>query len=456
MKLLYKKSPMSVESFLAVYHTIDCMPVGQRLPVYSPNNEKNIGIITTMLEGIDIGTITITTLNRQQRRAAEASGAKIFELESIDGGHRKRCIYAYCTDEFSVNGKFFSELSDVEKQDFLDIELSVTIYTQLDAAVKGHIFRNLNKTTDVNFIEMVNSYGDIPVANYIRETVRTVKQIDNANNELFDYSYNSKKEANYRYLSFNNDRLKQDHAVARLSYRYITSPNSLLGGSADFDIATMYEDPSIGEKEIAAVVPKMKRHFTFLRQMGGFRKVLFKKGLTAHDFKTLSHLYMYMTDTYKSFEIKDAEEFYKAYATANVSLMQKDGPFSKTLHSPSGYTVEVMYKKFINAPWSTTKIKTAISYLIGEMPDLETLINVRDRKRDFNVLEKEAKLAGQKFRCAIDGKVLKWKDAHAAHIIAHTKGGGTQFSNLAMVRAVYNLEMGSMNLNDYVQSRRSA
>ena len=90
------------------------------------------------------------------------------------------------------------------------------------------------------------------------------------------------------------------------------------------------------------------------------------------------------------------------------------------------------------------------------MPDLETLVNVRDRKRDFNVLEKEAKLAGQKFRCAIDGKVLKWKDAHAAHIIAHSKGGQTQFSNLAMVRAVYNLEMGSMNLNDYVQSRRSA
>tara|TARA_B110000495_G_C23012659_1_gene599172 strand:- start:19 stop:1398 length:1380 start_codon:yes stop_codon:yes gene_type:complete len=459
MKLVipHKKSHVTVEEFIKQIDTIDCMPVGQRLPVYSPNNEKSIAIITNMWEGIDIGTITLTTLNRKQKRTAKALNKKVFKKESIDGGHRKRAISDYMLDLFPIDGKVWSELSDEQQQEFNDIILSFTEYTELDAATKGHIFRNLNRTTDVNFIEMVNSYGDLPIANYIRETVRTVKQINSQHHDLFNFNTaNKKNEPNFSYVSFNNDRLKQDHAIARLTYRYMTSPNSLLGGSADSDIATMYEDSSIGEKEINKMVPKMKRHLDFLVKMGGFRRVHFKNGLTLRDFKTLSYVWMYMQDTYKSFEIKDAEEFFKAYATANSALLLSDGKFGKILHDPSKYSVPEMYKNFINAPWSTTKVKTAISYLIGEMPDLETLIDVRDPKRDFNLLEKEAKLAGQKFRCAIDGKVLKWKDAHAAHIIAHSKGGQTQFSNLAMVRAVYNLEMGSMNLNDYVQSRRSA
>ena len=80
---------------------------------------------------------------------------------------------------FKVDGKFFSELTDEKKASFLDTELSFTIYDELDTVTKGQIFRTLNKTTDVNFIEMLNSYGDEVVANFIRETVRKVKQINN-------------------------------------------------------------------------------------------------------------------------------------------------------------------------------------------------------------------------------------------------------------------------------------
>ena len=92
-------------------------------------------------------------------------------------------------------------------------------------------------------------------------------------------------------------------------------------------------------------------------------------------------------------------------------------------------------------------------YLIGEMGDIENVISVKDTSRSFTVLEKEAKLAEQSFVCAIDHKPLKWKDAHAAHIIAHTNGGRTMYSNLAMVRACYNTEMGTMDLNQYKENR---
>ena len=48
------------------------------------------------------------------------------------------------------------------------------------------------------------------------------------------------------------------------------------------------------------------------------------------------------------------------------------------------------------------------------------------------------------------------KDAHAAHIVAHAKGGKTVYSNLAMVRACYNIDMGTMDLNTYKETYKRA
>jgi len=446
--MLYETKKHTIRDFRdTLYHKTECLPIGQRLPVYSKNNEKGIGIISSLLSGISIGTITITKLNRKQRRAV----AKVkYEFESIDGGHRKRSLWDYLNDGFKVDGKFFSELSEDKKKDFLDTRLTFDIYNELDAATKGHIFRTLNKTTDVNFMEMVNSYGDIPIANFVRETVRTVKQIDNECNTLFDFTWKTNGDPNYTYLSFDNDRLKQDHAFARIVYRYyVAKKGNLLGGSHDKDIESMYEDASVDETVINAIKPKTKKHLDFLRKLAMYRKQHYKTGLTQHDFKAMSFLYFYMIDTYGSFNILDAEEFFKVYATANSKLTNKHGSYADIIHDASGYTVQIMYKKYIAAPWDGKKISTAISYLVGEMGDLEDIIEVRDINRSFTVNEKEAKLAEQNFRCAIDGKKLKWNDAHAAHIVAHANGGRTVYSNLAMVRACHNTDMGTMDLNVY-------
>ena len=83
-------------------------------------------------------------------------------------------------NEFSINGKCFRELEEKEKKDFLNKELMFCIYDNLPNEEKGRIFRTMNETTDVNFIEMVNSYGDIPIANLIREITRLVPQIENS------------------------------------------------------------------------------------------------------------------------------------------------------------------------------------------------------------------------------------------------------------------------------------
>lgn len=373
-----------------------------------------------------------------------------FEYDSIDGGHRKRSLWSWLNDEIKLYGKYFSQLSEEEKNRVLDTQLTFDIYNKISTKEKGYIFRTLNKTTDVNFIEMVNAFGDIPIANFIRETVRRIKQIDNQYHDLFTFYFCGKKqEPKYQWLSFDNDRLKQDHAVARIAYRYFMHSDELLGGASDSQIEEMYQDESITDAKVSSISPKVKKHLDFLRIMADCRKVRFKNGLTQHDFKALSYLYFYLLDTYGSFEIDDSEKFFNVYAIANTKLMNQDDKYAEIIHKDSGYTVNVMYKKYIAAPWDTKKIKTATNYLIGEMGDIDDLIKTKDPKRNFTVAEKEAKLAAQKFKCAIDGKSLKWEDAHAAHIIAHKNGGRTVYSNLAMVRACYNTEMGSMDLNEY-------
>lgn len=449
--MLYQKKSYTVREFRdEMYRKTDCLPVGQRLPVYSKDNSKGVGIIETMKDGFDIGTITVMKLNRKERRAA---GTVKYSFESIDGGHRKRSLWDYLNDKFMVRGQFFSELSKDEQETFLDIPLSFTIYNEMISATKGRIFRTLNKTTDVNFIEKLNSYGDTPIANFVRETVRVVKQIDNECHSLFSYWINGKGEPRYQYLSFDNDRLKQDHAFARIVYRYINAlknkDEQLLGGSSDTSLAEIYEDDTLTVDDIKKVESKIKKHLDFLRKMGGYRSTIFKNGLTQHDFKALSYLWFYLVDTYGSFEIEDSEEFFEKYAQADKKVSNKYGYYADIIHEESGYSYAVMYKKYIAAPWDGKKINSALTCLVREMGDIEDLIETRDPRRDFSDQEKEAKLAEQGFRCAIDSKKLVWKDAEAAHVVAHTDGGRTVYSNLKMVRACYNKESGTMNLDEY-------
>ena len=455
----YTTDKKTIAQFREDYYSIDCQPVGQRLPVYTKNNSKSIGIIETLLNGEAIGMITImnlpteNSLNRSDRREFE----KAFRSESIDGGHRKRAIWAFLNDEFKVDGYFFSEMEDTLKKSFLEIELSFTVYEPLTTAKKGGIFRNLNKTTDVNFIEMINSYGNIPIANYIREKVRFIEQINNTFHILFKYHKSIKSEVIYDFLAFDNDRLKQDHLFARIVHRYITSPKELLGGTTDDALEDMYKDKTIIDVP-NSIDNKIVEHLDFLRLMAEARIIKLKAGLTLHDFKALSALYFYLLDSYKSFKIKDHMIFFEKFSEANEALKnpKASNKFTKIIHDESGYTVQVMYKRYMNAPQHADKTTTAISYLIREMGDIDSLIIPKDPKRNFVISDKKTKLAEQGFICGIDGMKLNYKDAHAAHIVAHANGGKTVYSNLMMVRACYNQEMGTMDVNTYKESFKKA
>ena len=168
----YYKQQITIRDFLMMYGDIDVQPVGQRLDteltLESGSREtKAQGIIGSILRGIDLGQITMHEVWRD------------FKYESIDGGHRKRYIKAFFENKFRVNGKFYRDLTQEEEDLFLNTEITFCIYTSLKVWDIGYIFRSLNETTEVNHQEMLNSYGNVPIANAIREMVRPVAGVNN-------------------------------------------------------------------------------------------------------------------------------------------------------------------------------------------------------------------------------------------------------------------------------------
>ena len=170
---------------------VDCLPIGQRLCIQGETTDKSREIIESMFLGLSINTITLT----------KTFDGSEYEYESVDGGHRKRAIRGFLRNKFRVFGKYFKDFDKEDKQRFLDYELNFCIYEPLTNAMKGQVFQTLNKTTEVSDQEMLNSFGNIPIANAVRQTVRTVKGIDEVH-PLFTKT--SSKKA-YEYIDYTNN-----------------------------------------------------------------------------------------------------------------------------------------------------------------------------------------------------------------------------------------------------------
>ena len=438
-KVKFKRITMTVKDYLDNwYNEIDCQPLAQRLPV-TEGPEKREGIINLMLKGIDIGQITLV----------KNTNESLYTKDSLDGGHRKRYIHGFYNNKFTVNGKYYNQLDLTEKTLFQNYELSFVIYEQLNVFTRGYIFRALNTVTDVNHMEMLNSFGDIAIANLVRFTVRSVPPKDNTIHELFTRSANPKNE--YRYLDFNNKRLKTEELLARIVYRYTQS--NLLGASSDEDIKNMYHKSD--ELNMDLLKQKTNEHCDFLL------KCAIKKnpgGLTQQDFKMLSFLYFYMVDTYGKFKIESYEDFIINFRKSLLKVSNnKDAYWGKTPNDVKFDSKARMkseaFTSYLGAPHHEKKIKQTVIWLLEEFK-IEDYITVLDSKRSFSKVQKERQLLEQDSNCYIDNLTLDYKHAHAAHIISHANGGKTIPENMKMVRARYNIEMGQSNLEEYKKQLR--
>jgi len=442
MKITFEVKTKTVREFLSPDDElsnlkIDCQPVGQRLPV-TESPYKREGIIRTMLKGDSIGQLTIAGNEKSLRYAKD----------SVDGGHRKRYIRDFVLGAFSVDGKYFNQLDDDVQEQFMDYPLSFCVYGSLSVSKRGEIFRNLNETTDVNHQEMCNSFGDIPLANLIRESVRVVPQVNNIPHQLFTLKPSTTGKQNFNYLEFDNNRLKTEELIARFVYRF--TKDKFLGSSADRDIKSMYEN-SFDEKQINDLEDELKKHCDFLLQCANAKKD-FAGGLTQQDFKMLSFLRFYLLDKYKVFKINDYIEFMKSYRDAFLLLSNNDKKYGKLINDTGidnrARMISEAFTSYLGAPDNAKKIKQTVTWLLLEFNVREHLC-IQDTKRSYTKTERETKLSEQNYKCGIDGEDLSLSDAEAGHIISYNNGGPSTMDNMVMVRREHNRAMGTTNLYDY-------
>ena len=441
----------TVSEFSNNSRKIDCNPIGQRPPVHTtPNNPKTRSIISSMIRGQCIGLITLVECFGQ------------YDYESIDGGHRKRGILDFYNGNFGVcdeEGRMFHELSDEEQKAFENYELLFSIYSPLDNETKGRIFRDLNTTTDCNKMEKLNSSGMTHIACLVRGIVRVAKGMDNKLSE--PHSIFEKTDGNnFRYLEGNNNRLVVEWYIARLSYGfYKEGGNSKFCSHTDKKHERMYYDDNLNKKKVSEIEKKLNAFLDFLFEVAKYRKGKYNNGIGMGERIMLFHLYIFLTEK-ESFEFRDVGEWYDA--VKNIHTDYSKDPDEKyqdilskkemdRLNEKTSMTIQSYYCHY-SRNWDCDKKQVKLCEWITTHPlwkKAKAEMIYLDPKRSFSKDDKEAKLQEQKGMCYIDGKPLKIKDAHAAHNIAHRKGGRTEMSNLFMVRKTYNIEMGQMTVTEF-------
>lgn len=448
---------ISIETFLKRAPQIDVHPIGQRLSVEKFYNSttstpsKAQSIIAAIFMGLDLSEIKIVRTESKSD----------YPFESIDGGHRKRAILNFVSNKFPIHksfpeigGLYFRQLDEATRERFLSYELRIVCYPVMNNVEKGRFFRQSNNSTPVNHQEMLNSYGDTAVANFVRETVRIVPRVNNDTHPLFDYSINSKGEDIYKYLAFANRRLDHDERVARITY--LVWKDRGLDACDKAELEELYESKDFNdEMTCKKVFNKVKACLDFMYEIAKVRRVYKKSGLSQQDFNMLMRLYIYMKDKYGDFKIEDAEEFFRAYETAMLKFVGRDEKKLISDQIKDGNDIRLRHEAFrgyLTVHTSKRKAVDTCKWLIevAGFDPFENGLKKLDSRRAFSRAMIEDKLAEQGFKCWVTGEKLTMKDAQGAHIRPHSKGGETIYENLVVVSAEHNRKMGEMNAYDYL------
>ena len=428
---------VNIRHFYNVIEPItDCNPIGQRPAVYlNIDNIKNVEIIQSIILGIDITQITLVKISDKK-----------YKYESLDGGHRKRAIKAYIAGDFRVFGKFYSELSEEEREKFLNYELTFIIYEPLSTFMKGYIFRNINKTTDVNNQENLNSYGNLAIANAIRQTVRQMS-MNGKVTKIHDF-FELTSSGNFKFIATDNLRLKLEEFVSRYYYRFYKGGDI---GSREFgEVQTMYLDENVNTNKIKKSVDSL---LDYLLNMAEARKgVAGSKGLAWGEMNTLANLYLFLFAQYGDWSMDDPIGFYRAFQEVyNDFYHDTKGRHENVVKfsfEGSGVTEKECFRNYAVNQNSYQKQEQLMKWVTSGF-DVCNFITIKDPTRNFPNWMKTVTLSNQNYVCAIDGLPLDWDEAEAAHIIAHAKGGKTILSNCSMVRKIHNSDMGTMDVTEY-------
>jgi hypothetical protein len=311
-------------------------------------------------------------------------------------------------------------------------------------------------------MEMLNSYGDIPIANTVRNMSRYIPTVGNSPHELFSNTYSIKQRKHiYSYVSFDNARLRIDEIVARLFY--ITyAGNGNLTTASNAELESMYRDSSLDNNAVSKLAVKVKEVLDFLIPMSNARKYWMKKPLNNAEFVLLYRLYFHYNEKYGSWKVDNIDAFFRSFKTAMQQFDRKDpsdyakGTFKlKNNGSNADSSDRLIHEAFhgyIGDHVSMEKSRQLIAWIEHFFdPFKDGSATVLDKKRVFTHSEKEHALAKQLFKDPITHQKLTLHDGVGGHIEAHSKGGSTNIDNLMVLSKEVNSEMGAMNALEYLE-----
>jgi hypothetical protein len=417
---------------------------------------KSQGIINSALMGYDLGEVTLV---RTEKGSASP-------FETLDGAHRMRAIRDFCANKFPTHkslpygGKFFKNLEPEQRKAIMSFMIRIVIYEGLSNEAKGLMFRLRNGGTPVNHMEMLNAYGNIPIANLIRFTARKVvgepTEPHQIMHSIMVRGTDGELKERHTYVKFPNSRLCHDEMIARIAYLFYKGGE--ITSCDKKELQQMYDDATLTEDKVTRIGKKVNECLNFMLEVADGRKQLKRgHGLSTNEFTMLYRWYIYFTKKYGPFRMLNSMMFYISLETALNRFIGDDKTklvsdlYQETARSDPRLIHEA-FKGYLGAHNSARKIEKTCEWLTeigGFDPVKDGSISLVDSMRVFPVKMIEEKLSTQGYRCWVTGKPLTMKEAQGGHIIPHSKGGKTSYDNLIVVHKSHNISMADMNAYDY-------
>lgn len=413
--------------------TLNPDPIAQRPPV-SQGYSKPIAIMRSLLEGYGIGLFTL----RDIRNDPEMK--KLYpkvDYTVIDAGHRTRSIRDFYNGKFHVDGKFSS---DFDMEFFKGIMIQVNI-VECSTEQAIQIFRNINTTTPVNFMEMVMCDEVSDVCKEIRMRTKTYQEYDyNDIHPIFETRID--KMGNVKACHWDthpNPRRKWDEYVS------IAMLKAIGGGNV-----------SAGEKQIERFASEGKISKNALGVVDRFFddalkfRLERKREFSSDTFGAFQLVWFGFYEKNKQFKISNMRKFVCSFVQAYTFLTSSnDSKLKDTTIEFDGEKhflkefVRKNIKKFANSPTQKECFNAFAQF--GTEEDFGIIF--REEKRSYSQKEREEKLALQGYVCAIDGQYLSLEEAVWGHDTPWAKGG--KLEDGEVIRKSHNRDMGSVTLDQY-------
>mgnify|MGYP003350060642 FL=1 len=364
-----------------------------------------------------------------------------------DGGHRIRAIRDYKRGKFKVDNRKFIQESEGYREIFLNIDVPIDIkICSSQEAIR--IFKDLNETTHVNFIESIMCDDQSEICKYIRSTTTYYPEYSNEAHDLFERITKPVGEVKSKWFEIApNHRRKWDEYVAIAIIKAAGGGNVNAGQKQIEDIISQeYKGNNILTSSVKNTVARyLDDVYMCQKHALGYKK------LNTDRYAAFQLVWFEIFNKNNSFKIEDHEKFmshfdgaYSIYTgnidkTYNEKIIEFDGEHQ--------LVKEFIRKNITNFSNSGVQ-KYCANILLEEMGDLSNCgVIFREEKRSMRTKERNELLSAQGYKCAIDGLPLSLEESVLGHDTPWAKGG--KISDGAVIRKTHNVDMGSLTIDEY-------